>query len=149
MNDDIAKRDEFSDENDFSIPLNEMLMMRRKFQDEEVVGGVITNVPHLVVQHSPSGFEWGYGGSGPADLALNVCQWYLIHIGYRGEKSQCYDGNCFSLAFVLHQRFKSEFIATAPREGITIPIERIAEWFDEHVTDELKSMYAVIEEELE
>jgi hypothetical protein len=23
--------------------------------------------------HSPTGFEWGYGGSGPAQLALAVC----------------------------------------------------------------------------
>ena len=23
--------------------------------------------------HSPSGFEWGYGGSGPAQLALAIC----------------------------------------------------------------------------
>ena len=33
---------------------------------------VLTNVPHLVVHHSPTGYEWGYGGSGPADLALNI-----------------------------------------------------------------------------
>ncbi|KPN29414.1 hypothetical protein SY89_00127 [Halolamina pelagica] len=25
-----------------------------------------------VVSHSPSGFEWGYGGSGPAQLALAI-----------------------------------------------------------------------------
>ena len=24
------------------------------------------------VHHSPSGFEWGYGGSGPADLARSI-----------------------------------------------------------------------------
>lgn len=25
-----------------------------------------------VVRHSPTGFEWGYGGSGPSDLALSI-----------------------------------------------------------------------------
>lgn len=25
-----------------------------------------------IVRHSPTGFEWGYGGSGPADLALSI-----------------------------------------------------------------------------
>lgn len=25
-----------------------------------------------IVYHSPTGFEWGYAGSGPADLALNI-----------------------------------------------------------------------------
>ena len=29
-------------------------------------------LPHLV-RHSPTGFEWGYRGSGPADLALALC----------------------------------------------------------------------------
>lgn len=28
-------------------------------------------LPH-VVRHSPDGFAWGYGGSGPADLALSL-----------------------------------------------------------------------------
>lgn len=149
MKDDICKRDEFCDEEDFSVPLSEMLVLRRKFQEEGKVGGVITNVPHLVVSHSPSGFEWGYGGSGPADLALNVCQWYLNQSGYQGEKSECFDGNCFSLAFVLHQDFKWKFIASAPKEGITIPMEEIAQWFDEHITEEMKSMYAAVKDELE
>jgi hypothetical protein len=31
----------------------------------------IEPLPH-VVRHSPTGFEWGYGGSGPADLALSI-----------------------------------------------------------------------------
>jgi len=30
-----------------------------------------TNLKHIE-RHSPDGFEWGYGGSGPADLALSV-----------------------------------------------------------------------------
>lgn len=25
-----------------------------------------------IVRHSPDGFEWGYGGSGPSDLALSI-----------------------------------------------------------------------------
>ena len=35
--------------------------------------------------HSPSGFAWGYGGSGPAQLALAICadaygdEWALRH----------------------------------------------------------------------
>jgi hypothetical protein len=27
------------------------------------------NLPKHVVKHSPAGFAWGYGGSGPSDLA--------------------------------------------------------------------------------
>lgn len=28
---------------------------------------------HTLRNHSPDGFEWGYGGSGPAQLALALC----------------------------------------------------------------------------
>ena len=35
-------------------------------------GYATANVPHVIVRHSPTGFEWGYGGSGPAELALNI-----------------------------------------------------------------------------
>lgn len=28
---------------------------------------------HDVYNHSPDGFEWGYGGSGPSQLALAIC----------------------------------------------------------------------------
>lgn len=28
---------------------------------------------HDVHNHSPDGFQWGYGGSGPAQLALAIC----------------------------------------------------------------------------
>lgn len=39
------------------------------------VEGATRDLPlHLdVYRHSPSGFEWGYHGSGPAQLALALC----------------------------------------------------------------------------
>jgi len=30
------------------------------------------NLPVHYVKHSPTGMSWGYGGSGPADLALSL-----------------------------------------------------------------------------
>ena len=33
---------------------------------------VVEGIYQTWVWHSPIGFEWGYGGSGPADLALNI-----------------------------------------------------------------------------
>ena len=33
---------------------------------------VVEGVKHEWVLHSPTGFEWGYGGRGPAELALNI-----------------------------------------------------------------------------
>jgi len=46
--------------------------------------------------HSPDGFAWGYGGSGPAQLALAL----VAHI--TGDDQE---------ALRLHQTFKSLFIA--------------------------------------
>ena len=143
MKDDICKREEFADGpvigDDDWLELSEALVLQRDGDDNHAI--VRTNVPHLVAHHSPSGFEWGYAGSGPADLALNVCQWYLNRIHYQGMKSKCFDGTCFSMAFVLHQEFKRTFIACAPHEGIVIPFEQIQLWFNEHITDDLKRMY--------
>jgi hypothetical protein len=53
-----------------------------------------------VVNHSPAGFSWGYGGSGSVQLALAV----LIEI--LPEKK----------AVAIHQDFKWKFIATLPEE---------------------------------
>jgi len=50
-----------------------------------------------VFNHSPDGFEVGYGGSGPAQLALAL----LLEAGLDDER-----------AVSLHQRFKWTFIAT-------------------------------------
>lgn len=67
------------------------------------------------VWHSPSGFEWGYGGSGPAALALNIL---LEATGGRAFAAQ------------HHQAFKWRFVADMPREGGIIlgddVVERIA-----------------------
>jgi len=148
--DNTCKRDKFSDgEIDDFISLRQALVLGRSSDDRDEVGTCLTNVPHLVVHHSPNGFEFGYGGSGPADLALNVCQFYLVSTGYRGEKTECFDGICFSLAFILHQEFKRAFIECAPHQGITIPWVEIEHWFEEHITEEMKQIYSSNDDVLE
>lgn len=81
-----------------------------------------TNVPHLVTHHSPDGFEFGYGGSGPADLALNIAEVMLMRLNYHGPRHACYDGNCFDIAWQMHQDLKWHFIAPVSQQtGATIP----------------------------
>lgn len=75
-------------------------------------GRTITNVEQRYIFHSPDGFEWGYGGSGPADFALNILVLFVD----------------ISTAFWLHQNFKWEFVARLPTEGGDIPGEKILEW---------------------
>jgi hypothetical protein len=77
-----------------------------------VKGYATANVPHAIVLHS-TGFEWGYGGSGPADLALNIL--YAV----TGNKE---------LAMRHYQQFKWDFIAKVPTEGGVIKREDIINW---------------------
>src|SRR6185369_13788553 len=76
-----------------------------------------TNVLLSVCYHSDR-FEWGYNGSGPAELALNV----LAALMPMKDKSVSPD------AWRLHNDFCAEFIAVLPHDGGTIPIDRINEW---------------------
>jgi hypothetical protein len=38
-------------------------------------GRARADIPHIVV-HSPTGIEWGYYGSGPADLAISLACYF-------------------------------------------------------------------------
>ncbi|MCA9340716.1 MAG: hypothetical protein KDA17_07405 [Candidatus Saccharibacteria bacterium] len=82
---------------------------------ERVNGVAATNVEHVWAYHSPTGFEWGYGGSGPADLALNI----LLRFGCSREEADQY-----------HQKFKEDFVIQIPKEGGRISAEEIREWIN-------------------
>lgn len=62
-------------------------------------GTAVADIPQTFVVHSPDGFEWGYGGSGPADLALNILGLFVAP----------------PEAWRLHQDFKWDFIAKLDR----------------------------------
>lgn len=119
-----ARQEQAPEDEAETTAFTEEIVIRRSRQ-----GAVITNVPRLVTQHSPSGYEFGYGGSGPADLALNVLENVLTAQGYRGERVKCFHGTCFDLAYRLHNSFKFEFIATLDQErGGTIAYQAVADW---------------------
>lgn len=67
-----------------------------------------------VVNHSPTGFSWGYGGSGPAQTALAI----LLHITGDAELSER-----------LHQAFKNEHVATWPQEDTVASVD-VAAWIN-------------------
>ena len=69
--------------------------------------------------HSPTGFEWGYGGSGPAQLALAILADHL---------------NDDDEAVALHQDFKREVVANLDGGGWTLTSEQI-----QRVVNSLKS----------
>lgn len=66
-----------------------------------------------VVNHSPTGFEWGYGGSGPAQLAL------ALLMDVMGDRQ-------FALAH--YHDFKFSIIARLPRVGWKLPLDQIIAW---------------------
>jgi hypothetical protein len=93
-------------------------MNSEKLYRGEPPGTVIVSLPsgcvrslHHVVLHSPSGFAWGYGGSGPADLALSIlCDVF----GERPRIKRLFWGDF--LAHNHYQQFKWEFVATWPSD---------------------------------
>jgi hypothetical protein len=60
------------------------------------------------VRHSPSGFEFGYEGSGPAELARCL----LIDYFDAHERADDLDGESLPVSY---QQFKREFIARVPQ----------------------------------
>ena len=71
-----------------------------------------------VKNHSPDGFNWGYGGSGPGQLALAL----LLEVT-----------NNEAVALAYYQDFKTRFIATIESQHTDweIPEEEIIGWLAE------------------
>jgi hypothetical protein len=70
-------------------------------------------VEHINIRHSPTGMEWGYGGSGPADLALNI----LLACGLQQAEVD-----------TLYQDFKFGFVAPMPAAGGVIRRRDVMAW---------------------
>jgi hypothetical protein len=76
---------------------------------------------HRYMRHSPDGFEWGYGGSGPAELAMNLLAEFV------GIK------NATELGY---QDFKFDFIAKiSQEEGGEISGDEIVRWVRDRWAD--------------
>lgn len=71
------------------------------------------NYSQQIINHSPDGFNWGYGGSGPAQLALAI----LLHLTSN-----------IKWAAQHHQEFKFQFIATLPQSDFVINGQAMVEW---------------------
>jgi len=68
------------------------------------------------VNHSPDGFAWGYGGSGPAQLAYAI----LWDVTENRDKSQ-----------EFYQLYKWSVVSRLPREPWTITLESVLDWLAE------------------
>ncbi|MDD5411127.1 MAG: DUF6166 domain-containing protein [Methylobacter sp.] len=99
------------------------LVWYRGIKLTEVGGQIVTRngerLDHKVsvklLNHSPDGFQWGYSGSGPAQLAL------ALLLDATGDKN---------LALKYHQHFKNEYVA-GWGERWEISRDEILEWVRE------------------
>jgi hypothetical protein len=66
--------------------------------------------------HSPDGFNWGYGGSGPAQLALAL----LLHFSKNREFAQEH-----------YQDFKWEVISRLPQADFEMEESTVTNWIAE------------------
>jgi hypothetical protein len=103
-------------------------------------------LPHCNL-HSPSGFEVGYCGSGPADTAASILADYFgeerefVERAWRGRWQ-----SRPSLALKLHQSFKFEVIAGVqlePGKSYMLEESRIAAWLVDNHPEYLNPLESV------
>jgi len=73
-----------------------------------IMGMTETLLPHHV-RHSPDGFSWGYGGSGPADLAR------CILIDALGNEARC--TTCAGTGVIVYVDGEAMSVARAEQEN--------------------------------
>lgn len=67
--------------------------------------------------HSPDGFMWGYGGSGPSQLALALLYYFTGRKDYSLRK---------------HQDLKWDVIAKLDQKSFNIPKAAVTDWIKSH-----------------
>ena len=68
---------------------------------EKNLAGILDPKPsQKLINHSPDGFNWGYGGSGPSQLALAL----ILDLGVADWAAEA-----------IYQEFKQEVVANLPR----------------------------------
>ena len=70
---------------------------------------------HDIRSHSPDGFQWGFGGSGPAQLALALC----CHVLEDDDRAQR-----------IYQRFKRRVLVAERRDAWSMTWGEIVEAID-------------------
>lgn len=104
--------------------------------------GLHFNIYQTIHHHSPTGFEVGYGGSGPADFALNILEMFMRERGDRptlplrnfkiadGERQTPTDIKICEASWHMHQDFKWAFVANVGHNGGTIKGDMIRHWIE-------------------
>lgn len=75
-----------------------------------------------------AGFEWGYGGSGPADTAFAILMEHFQEHDLSGDEWR--NGDC--KARKLHQDFKWAAISPLEELGFTLTSQEIDDWINRY-----------------
>lgn len=70
-----------------------------------------------IKNHSPDGFAWAYGGSGPSQLALAILLLFLP----------------MGKAIAFYQDFKWDVIAALPASDFELKGEAVTKWIENHL----------------
>lgn len=97
-----------------------------------------TNVAWSVFAGSDSGYEWGYNGTGPAELAMNILNQVvppgadehepIVGVVMPPYWAKDLDLECSATAIALSRQFKEEFVAKVPHAGGIISGKEIRSW---------------------
>lgn len=86
--------------------------MKKQSRVHSVTYYCTSNLPPHIKRHSPTGMNWGYGGSGPADLALSLLTDVVGKV-----KAEAY-----------YQDFKWEIVADLKGGDWSISSKEIKKW---------------------
>ena len=91
------------------------------YRENDTTVVVTSNGEHLptrldLVNHSPDGFNFGYLGSGPAQLALAI----LAYVTQDDDVALC-----------NYQRFKEDIVSQWKTNAWTITDKQVTEWLEE------------------
>lgn len=112
----------------YDLPFDGDIVCRREANEDGTRGRLHFNIPPTVVGHG-GGWEWGYGGSGPAEFALNILHHYFRPDGV-SPTVKTGDGQVVREdVYRLHQAFKWAFVSPLPEAGGTISGQAIRDWF--------------------
>ena len=93
--------------------------------------GERSTFPQRVVYHSPTGFEWGYGGSGPSDLALNILADVAGFEGtWRYDRDRQEDLEP-EWVWGLHNAMKFDLIASQPQHQLLLSRIEVERWLEQ------------------
>jgi hypothetical protein len=78
------------------------------------------NIPHTYKYHSTTGMSWGYIGSGPSDLAINILT-YFFPLSKATHTFRLWNNTVLDMRVMdLHHEFVREFLVRIPEKGGTL-----------------------------